>query len=338
MASRLRLSLGDCVRSFLAHIELGGVTGIDAGRIRCRPAETSSSSGDLSIHGCMMWDQRLSGDTVVGQQIGSFRIESRLGAGSLANVYRGVNEKTGAPVAIKVARDGRESVQRRLWQSAEILNGLHHENIVRFLAAGRFHSAAYIATELISGVTLSEMLRQRGALPWPEVAGLGVQICGALDYLHKSAFLHRNLKPSHLMLNERGLLKLIGFGLAQSLEASTVVKNGVAIGTPGYMAPEQIGGVGATSNRTDLYSLGVVLWNLLTGLEPYQDSSESASRRVGAALAFVQVTQPPPRPSERIGSIPKELDDLVVQLMDQVPQKRPCDAAAVASVLLTLTE
>ena len=108
----------------------------------------------LTIHGCMMLDQRLSGDTALGQKIGSFRIESRLGAGSLAIVYRGINEKTGEPVAIKVGRIGRESLERRLWQSGEILSDLHHENIVRVLAMGRCRGDAYVAMELISGVTV----------------------------------------------------------------------------------------------------------------------------------------------------------------------------------------
>jgi eukaryotic-like serine/threonine-protein kinase len=281
----------------------------------------------------MMWDQRLSGGTAVAETMGSFRIESWLGAGSTSIVYRGTNEDTGKPAAIKVARAGREVLQRRLWHSGEILGELRHENIVRLMGAGRFHETAYVATELARGYTLTGVLEQRGVLPWPEVAGLGIQICDALQYLHNRDFLHCNLKPSHLILTERGRLKLIGFGLARSLRTPTIPRNGLAIGTPGYMAPEQICACGAVDNRADLYALGAVLWNLLTGLEPYQESHESSARRGGAALAFVQLTQPPPRPSEKIGAIPQELDDLVVELMDHVPQKRPCDAMAVAKVL-----
>jgi serine/threonine-protein kinase len=281
----------------------------------------------------MMWDQRLSGGTAVGEKIGSFRIESWLGAGSMAIVYRGINEENGKPAAIKVARPGREVLQRRLWQSAEILGMLRHDNIVRLTGAGRFHETAYLATELVRGPTLSSVVEQRRALPWPQVARLGVQICDALQYLHNRDFLHCNLKPSHLILNEHGRLKLIGFGLARSLDTPIVPTNGLAIGTPGYMAPEQICGVCAIDKRADLYALGAVLWNLLTGLEPYQESHESAARRGGAALAFVQLTQPPPRPSERIEAMPQELDDLVVQLMDHVPENRPRDAMAVAKVL-----
>jgi eukaryotic-like serine/threonine-protein kinase len=204
----------------------------------------------------MMCDERFSDDTVVGQKIGSFRIEARLGSGSLAIVYRAMNEKTGKLATIKIARAGRESFQSRLWQSGQILYALRHENIVRFQAMGRFRDAAYLVTEFLPGLTLAEVLKQRGPLPWPEVVSLGLQICNALDYLHKRDFLHRNLKPAHLILTEQGRLKLIGFGLTRSLDAGTVVKNGVAIGTPGYMAPEQICGVAEIENRADLYSLG----------------------------------------------------------------------------------
>ena len=284
----------------------------------------------------MMSDERFSDDTVVGQKIGSFRIEARLGSGSLAIVYRALNEKTGKPAAVKIARAGRESLQSRLWQSGQILYALRHDNVVRFLAMGRFHDAAYLVTEFVPGLTLAEVLKQRGPLPWPEVVSLGLQICNALDYLHKRDFLHRNLKPAHLILTEQGRLKLIGFGLTRSLDAGTVVKNGVAIGTPGYMAPEQICGVAEIDNRADLYSLGVVLWKLLTGLEPFQDVGDCSVRRIGAALAFVQLTQPPPRPTERIQSIPQGLDDLVIRLMDRSPANRPDDAAAVSSMLAAL--
>lgn len=269
-----------------------------------------------------------------GLKVGSFRIESRLGAGSLGIVYRGVNEKNGRPVAIKVARDERETSQRRLLNSGEILSQLHHQNIVRFEGMGRFHGTTYLAMEFIPGLTLANELSARRALPWPEVVERGLQICEALRHLHACNLLHRNLKPSHLILTDEGRLKLIGFGLTRSLDAPALATGGVAVGTPGYMAPEQICAARAIDHRADLYAFGVVLWNLLTGERPYLEPSESAERRGSAALAFVHLTQPPPRPSERIKHIPKVLDDLVIQMMDHSPQNRPRDAAAVASVLV----
>jgi serine/threonine-protein kinase len=283
----------------------------------------------------MMCDERLSGSSMLGQKIGSFRIESWLGAGSLGIVYRGVNAQTGVPVAIKVARNVREISQHRLLHSGEILRQIHHENIVRFVGMGRFYGTTYLAMEFISGLTLANELCRRGALPWTEVVDRGLEICEALRHLHDCKLLHRNLKPSHLILTDEGRLKLIGFGLTRSLDAPALATGGVAVGTPGFMAPEQICAARAIDHRADLYALGVVLWNLLTGEIPYQEPRETADRRGDAALAFAHMTQPPPRPSDRVKNVPKALDELVVQLMDHSPEKRPRDASAVAKALKT---
>jgi eukaryotic-like serine/threonine-protein kinase len=272
-----------------------------------------------------------------GQQLSSFRVESWLGAGSLAIVYRGVDERTGERVAIKVARQGCESAPHRLIHSCEILDRLDHENIVRVREVGCHEGTYYLVMEFIPGPTVADLCAERRALPWREVVGLGLQICAALQHIHRRGVLHRNLKPSHLIRSADGQLKLVGFGLAKSLDETNFGKEGMAVGTPGYMAPEQICGIRAIDHRTDLYSLGVVLWNMLTGESPYQEPGESGHRRGGAALAFAHLTQPVPRPSERIHPIPEALDDLVAQLMGRAPDGRPRDAAAVASVLLTLS-
>ncbi len=285
----------------------------------------------------MMWLRNDMGDGMFGRHFGDYQIESWLGAGSLGIVYRGVHETTGERVAIKVARNACATAADRLLHSCEILARLDHENIVQVLEVGCHQGAHYLVMEFIAGPTIADVRADRGALPWREVVGMGLQICAALEHIHKRGVLHRNLKPSHLIRSADGVLKLVGFGLAESREEMVFATEGIAVGTPGYMAPEQICGIRAIDHRTDLYSLGVVLWNLLTGESPYQEPSESGHRRGGAALAFAHLTQPVPRPSERIHSVPKALDDLVVQLMDHAPDARPRDAAAVASVLLTLS-
>jgi serine/threonine-protein kinase len=281
----------------------------------------------------MMCHEHLSGSNLFGRKIGKFRIESRLGAGSLGIVYRAVNENTGETVAIKVARDVRETAPRRLLHSAELLARLDHANVVRVMEVGQFQGSTYLVMEFIPGFTLANVLADRGALPWREVVALGLQMCDALAYMHGQGVLHRNIKPSHLILDEDDQLKLIGFGLAVWADECAGASEGMAVGTPGYMAPEQICGMRTMTSGIDLYALGVVFWNLLTGGNPYQEPSHAVERRGGAALAFIHLTQPPPRPSERVQNLPKALDDLVVQLMDHSPQKRPRDAAAVAKVL-----
>ncbi len=281
----------------------------------------------------MMWDQDSAGGSMLGQRLNSFRIESRLGSGSLGIVYRAVNEDTGETVAIKVARDVRQTAPERLLHSGKILARFDQENIVRVMAIGQDYGSTFLVMEFIAGQTLEGVLAERGALPWPEVVGLGLQICDALEHMHDRGVLHRNIKPSHLILNEDYQLKLVGFGLATALDEVRHASAGLAVGTPGFMAPEQICGA-VISTAIDLYALGVVLWNLLTGERPYQEHSALVERRGGAALAFLHLTQPPPRPSTRVKHIPTALDDMVVQLMDRAPENRPSDAAAVSRVLL----
>ena len=137
----------------------------------------------------------------------------------------------------------RKAAPQRLLHSSKILGRLRHPNIVNMLGVGHCHGTTYVVMEFIPGRTLANVLAERGALPWREVVGLGIQICDALNYIHSQGVLHRNIKPSHLMLDEDDRLKLIGFGLAYPLTDTAPVTEGLAFGTPGYMAPEQICGM-----------------------------------------------------------------------------------------------
>ncbi len=204
------------------------------------------------------------------------------------------------------------------------------------MALGRFRGATYLATEYVSGPTLERVLNRAGALDWPEAVGVGLQICDALIELHRLDVVHRNLKPSHLIRTQQGQLKMIGFGMAKSLAEFAPSGPGLARGTPGYMAPEQICGSHAIGPRTDLYALGVVLWHLLTGEEPYRELWDAGHTRGGATLAFAHLTQPLSRPSAKAPGIPHLLDELVVKLMAKRPLDRPKDAKEVARTLWRL--
>jgi serine/threonine-protein kinase len=270
---------------------------------------------------------------LIGETIGSFRIASWLGAGSLSIVYRAVHKETGEPAAVKVSRQGNSAAPARVARTAEILRRFHHANIVRFLAMGRKSEVTYLATEYVSGRTLGQILADAGALPWPKVIELALQLCAALHEIHQQGVIHRNVKPSHLIVTENRELKLIGFGLARSPDEPIVSSGGLARGTPGYMAPEQICGSTAISRQTDLYALGVVIWHLLTGAEPYHDLWDSGQTRSGASLALAHLTRPPARPRDRVPEVPEALDDLVIRLMAKRPGDRPPDAAQVAKIL-----
>lgn len=271
---------------------------------------------------------------MVGEKLGSFRIEGTLGVGAMGVVYSAIHEPTGRAAAVKVVN--KEIAQRgktyeRFQREAEILKQFRHPNIVSLLALGRYQGTSYIAMEYIQGVTLEQLLNERGSLPWAEVVELGIQICDALHYAHEHGVIHRDLKPSNLMVNEEGRIKLTDFGIAKDLDKTALTATGRTLGTAAYMAPEQIRDTNLISHKTDLYALGVVLYQMLTGQPPFDGSSP-------VVLMHAHLNEPAPRPSSKLAEIPKALDNLVVQLMAKQPADRPWDAAAAADSLSKIRE
>lgn len=268
---------------------------------------------------------------MIGENLGSFRIEAILGTGAMGVVYKAVSETTGRPAAVKVISgeaNPRGKTYERFRREAEILQQFRHPNIVRFLALGRYQGTSYFAMEYVAGETLEQMLRDQGALPWNEVVDLGIQICEALHYAHEHGVVHRDLKPSNLMISQKGQIKLTDFGIAKDLDATALTATGRTLGTAAYMAPEQIRGTPEISHKTDLYALGVVLYQMLTGRPAFEGTS-------AVVLMHCHLNQPAPRPSAKLSEIPVALDKLIVQLMAKDPADRPWDAAAVA---VSLTE
>ena len=272
--------------------------------------------------------------TMIGENLGSFRIESVLGTGAMGVVYRAVNGATGRQAAVKVING--ESNQKgkayeRFKREAEILQQFRHPNIVRFLALGRYKGTSYFAMEYVDGVTLDDILKERGALPWLEVVDLTIQICDALHYAHEHGVVHRDLKPSNLMVSGKGQIKLTDFGIAKDLDATALTATGRTLGTAAYMAPEQIRGTPEISHKTDLYALGILIYQMLTGQPAFEGTS-------AVVLMHCHLNEPPPKPRVKTHDIAVELDDLVVRLMAKSPADRPWDAAAVGHTLRELRE
>ena len=275
---------------------------------------------------------------LIGETLGTkypYRIESVLGSGAMGVVYRGTDLNRNRPVAVKVvsgeiAQGGK--VQKRFEREADILQQFRHPSIVRFLGYGKFRGTYYIAMEFIQGITLEKLINESGPLPWREVVDLVVQVCDALHYAHERGVVHRDLKPSNLMITEDRKIKLTDFGIAKDLDATTkLTATGRTLGTAAYMAPEQIRGTPAVSHKTDLYALGVLLYQLLTGRAPFEGTSP-------VVLMHCHLNEPPPRPSAKVQEIPRVLDDLVVSLMAKTPAERPWDAAAVQVILTELRD
>jgi serine/threonine-protein kinase len=273
---------------------------------------------------------------MIGQKLGSFRIEAKVGSGAMGVVYRAVHEPSGRPAAVKVITG--EQLQKgtafdRFEREAEIVQKLKHPNIVRFLGVGRYQGTNYFAMEFVEGPTLENVLEQseHGYLPWLEVVTLGAQICQALHYAHGFRVVHRDLKPSNIMITEDGRVKLTDFGIAKDIDRTALTAEGRTLGTAAYMAPEQISGTPEVSHKTDLYALGCLFYQMLTGEPPFKGNTVQL-------LMFSHLKEPAPRPSDKLLDIPRELDDLVVQLMAKSPTDRPWDAELVAAKLADLRD
>ncbi len=269
-----------------------------------------------------------------GEKLGSFKIEGILGSGAMGVVYRATHETTGREAAVKVIineQGAKGNAYERFQREAQILQQFRHGNIVRFLAVGRYQGRSYFAMEYISGQTLDNLIDEKAPLPWRDVVELATQLCDALHYAHERGIVHRDLKPSNLMITPDGRLKLTDFGIAKDLDATALTATGRTIGTAAYMAPEQIRGDrvrgdSEISHKTDLYALGIVLYQMLTGETPFQGST-------AVVLMHAHLNQPPPKASDKIFDMPKALDDLILELMAKEPRDRPWDAAAVGVIL-----
>jgi hypothetical protein len=266
---------------------------------------------------------------LIGTKIGPFEVEKELGSGAMGTVYRAVYSKTGQTVALKLIAPGLGSNPRvlaRFEREASMLKELKHPNIVRLLGTGKHHGSPYFAMEFVDGETLEEILKRRGRLPWEEVVGIGKQIASALRVAHAQGIVHRDLKPANVMLTRAGVAKLTDFGIAKDMDATGLTSANCTVGTASYMSPEQCKGEREITHKSDLYSFGIMLYELLTGSKPFV-----AENVMDMFLQHVQGTCV--RPAQRQLDIPVWLDNLVCQLMEKKPEQRPLDAAMVAQAL-----
>lgn len=271
---------------------------------------------------------------LVGQQLGPFKIDKELGTGAMGAVYRGIYPKTGQKVAIKIMAPGLAADSRalaRFEREAAILKQFKHPNIVRLFAVGKHQGMRYYAMEYIEGESLDRVMARRGRMTWEEVVTLGQQLCAALQHAHEKGIVHRDLKPSNLMLLPDGTLKLTDFGIAKDLDVTQLTEANCTVGTAAYMSPEQCKGERDLTHKSDLYSLGVVFYELLIGRKPF-----SADNAMEMFLQHVQGKFE--RPSRIVLDIPVWLDNLVCQLLEKKPDQRPFDADMVSNALGSIAE
>ena len=268
---------------------------------------------------------------LAGQEFGPFLIEKELGSGAMGAVYLARYIKNNHRVAIKIMSsainsNASSSLVARFEREADILKNLNNPNIVRLFGIGKFKGLRYYAMEVIDGETLEAILLRKGAFSWDETIDLGKQICNALQHAHDNGVIHRDIKLSNLMVTKQGILKLTDFGIAKDLDGTLLTGANCAIGTAAYMSPEQCRGESKVTGQSDLYSLGVVLFELLTGKRPFRGDN-------AVELFLHHVQSKPERPSRINLEIPKFLDTLVLHLLEKKPEDRPPSASVVAKIL-----
>src|SRR5262245_24609775 len=280
----------------------------------------------------------------VGQAIGPFIIEKELGSGAMGTVYRAIlreDGKSDRTVALKVIAFGLSSNEQalaRFEREYKILKQLKHPNIVRHVGTGRYKGTSFFAMEFVDGRSLDKVMAERmaaapgkPAFTWEEVIEMGKPLCAALQHAHDKGIIHRDLKPSNLMVTPEGILKLTDFGIAKDIDVTALTGANNTIGTAAYMSPEQCKGERNLTGKSDLYSLGVVFYELLTGRKPFMAESS-----VDMFLLHVQGTFT--RPAQLNPDLPVWLDTLVCQMMEKRPEHRPRDAAMVGQVLEEIEE
>jgi serine/threonine-protein kinase len=255
-----------------------------------------------------------------------YRIERELGHGGMASVYLAHDEELGRPVAVKVLPEHLavdNAFRARFVREARLAGRLSHPNIVRVFDAdaGDDDGRPYIVMEYVPGASLADA----APLPAGEVVDLGVQACAGLQNAHDAGLVHRDVKPANLLVRDDGVLKIADFGIARAAESTRHTEAGTLLGTAAYLAPEQIAGSDATP-ASDIYSLGAVLYELLTGQLPYTFSSlaELAAKQSDGTIEPVADVEP---------SVPHEVEAAVMHSLARDPSFRPGSAAELAQEL-----
>jgi serine/threonine-protein kinase len=261
-----------------------------------------------------------------------FELLEQIGEGGMGVVYRAryvVNNRT---VAVKILPSDvtDKTALARFERETELLKDLRHPNIVRSFGGVCEDKCRFYAMELVEGGSLEDVLQRRGRLPWEQVVEYALQMCAALECSHRHGIIHRDVKPANFLIASNGQLKLSDFGLASVAAQRKITQPGKTAGTFLYMAPEQIKGAEITP-RTDLYALGCVLFEMLTGKPPF-------AAETPAATLERHCRQPPPRVSEIALDCPVNLDRLVDRLLEKDPAKRPQTAVDVARELRSVSQ
>ena len=269
-------------------------------------------------------------DSLIGRQIVNYRIDRLLGRGGMARVYYGWDVALERPVAVKVIDARYQDIPayaERFVQEARAVATWRHENIVRIYYAGQEEGLYYFAMEYVDGLDLGELLAQCAAdqelVDHQDVLFVGRAVASALDYAHAQGVVHRDVKPTNIMISAEGRVVLTDFGLALDVERGSL---GEVFGSARYIAPEQARSSASAVPQSDLYSLGVILYHMLTGTVPFDDPSPTS-------VALQHCTLPPPPPRTVNPDLSEEVEVVLLRALNKVPEERYPSGAALMDAL-----
>ena len=262
--------------------------------------------------------------------LGRYEIIGELGQGAMGVVYKAKDPLIDRVVAIKTinldqAMEEREEYEARFYQEARAAGRLSHHNIVTIYDVGKSGDIAYIAMEFLQGRELRDVLNEKSVLPVGQVLDIVAQVAQGLAYAHEHGIVHRDVKPSNIMIQKDGHVKITDFGIARMASAAVRTQTGMVLGSPKYMSPEQVMGK-LTDQRSDIFSLGVMLYEMLTGRPPF--SGENVN-----AIMYQTLNAAPPQPSSMNPSVPDMLNFIVAKALAKKMDERYQNAGEFADDL-----
>jgi serine/threonine-protein kinase len=263
-----------------------------------------------------------------GDRVGPFRLEDLLGEGAMGLVYRAVREPEGDTFALKVLKRAlsRDAVYlQRFLREADVAQRVEHRHVVRIVEAGESEGVHYLAMQYVDGGSLDDRIAAVGRLPVEECVRVTAEVASGLDAIHAEGLVHRDVKPSNIMLDRAGSAALTDFGLARGPAFTVLTKPGQVMGTLDYIAPELISGSPATP-ASDVYALGCVAYECLMGQAPF------AGLRI-FEIAVAHVEREPTNPCELRADLPPDVGWAVLSALAKQPERRPTTATAYARML-----
>ena len=260
-------------------------------------------------------------------QLGRYTIDGEIGRGAMGIVFRATDSVLQRTVAVKTVnmaleKDHADKYEARFFQEARAAGGLNHPNIVTVYDAGKAGDVVYMAMEYIQGVELRTLLTEGQPMALNRALAIAAQVAEGLGYAHQAGVVHRDIKPANIMVTADGPVKITDFGIARMRASADLTQTGVMLGSPKYMSPEQVIGKRA-DHRSDIFSLGVILYEMLTGAAPF--SGENIT-----ALMYQIVNFAPPAPSSVNKAVPEMLDFIVAKMLAKPVEERYADAREVA--------